>query len=341
MRKLKWVVIGFLALVVAVLAGLYLLGRVGLHQSVSASDDSAFGWQDNWVMVGDDLYAFEEDAINILVLGIDRADELSGDSDFVNYESGQADAIFVVHLSPSEEKISILAIPRNSMVDIDIYDDKDQLRGTVFDQICLQYPYAGGGNYGCAKMKESVSRLLYGLPINGVVAISYGVVNDLVDKVGGVDVVALESLDTWYGSFEEGEELHLSGEMVWAYLKERNKMVMGSPTMRLERQKQFLAALGKKMIDEVKCNPTIVNFLYLTAKPYMVTDISMGEVMYLATELASYTLDDVDVCSLQGEDVKEPVVVDGMETANYYDNYYLDEDNINETMIKMFLTAVE
>ncbi len=300
----------------------------------------ALQWQENWVALGDKVYAYEEEAINLLVLGVDKAGELTMETDYEKWSGGQTDAIFVVHLSPQERRVAILGIPRNSMVDVDIYDGEGHIKETVYDQICLQYAYAGGGEPGLAKIKETVSSLLYGLPIHGTVAVSYGAVGQLNDMVGGVDVVALESLKTPYGSYEKGDALHLEGEFVLAYVKARDMEVVGSPTLRLERQKQYLTALVGKVKGEIKENPMLVKELYTTAVPYMNTDVTLDEVVYLAAQAADYRFDGNDIYLLQGEDRMAPVVKDGKETGDYYDDYYLDEGNVRETMIKVFYREV-
>ncbi len=297
-------------------------------------------WQENWVALGDKVYAYEEEAINLLVLGVDKAGKLTMETDYEEWSGGQTDAIFVVHLSPQERRVAILGIPRNSMVDVDIYDGENHIKETVYDQICLQYAYAGGGNPGLEKIKETVSSLLYGLPIHGTVAVSYGAMSKLNDMVGGVDVVALESLKTPYGSYEKGDALHLEGEFVLAYVKARDMEVMGSPTLRLERQKQYLTALIGKVKGEIKENPMLVKELYTTAVPYMNTDVTLDEVVYLAAQAADYKFDGNDIYLLQGEDKAVPIVKDGKETGDYYDDYYLDEENVRETMIKVFYREV-
>lgn len=301
---------------------------------------NALQWQENWVAVGDKVYAYEEEAVNLLILGVDKAGKLTMETDYEEWASGQTDAIFVAHLSPQEQKVSLLGIPRNSMVDIDIYDSEDHIKNTVLDQICLQYAFAGGGEPGLAKIKDTVSGLLYGLPIHGVVAIGYDAIPKLNDMVGGVDVVALESLNTSYGSYEKGEKLHLEGNLVLAYVKERDKETLGSPTMRLERQKQYLTSLIGKLKGELKENPLLVKNLYTTAAPYMNTDVTLAETVYLAAQAADYGFDGNDFYLLQGEDKEVPIIEDGKDTGDYFDDYYLDEENVRETMIKVFYREV-
>ena len=53
------------------------------------------------------------------------------------------------------------------MVNVEIFNVESEHVETIYNQICLQYGYAGGGELGLQKMKESVSELMCGLPIQG------------------------------------------------------------------------------------------------------------------------------------------------------------------------------
>lgn len=301
---------------------------------------STVQWQDDWIALDGKVYSYDDSCINLLVLGIDKAGKMKEETDYEKWGAGQADAIFLVSINPAAEKISIIGIPRNTMMDIDIYDGEDHVAETVFDQICLQYPYAGGSMPGIEKVKEKISGLFYGLPIHGAFAVGYDAVSKVNDMVGGVDVVALETLETRYGNYKEGELLHLEGEFVLAYVKVRNMDILGSPTMRLERQKQYLTALLAKVKEEVKKNPAIAAGMYRAASEYMVTDVTLDKAVYLAAQAAGYRFDQNDIHLLRGEDRAVPIVKDGVETQDYYDDYYLDEESLKSTMAEVFYTEV-
>lgn len=297
-------------------------------------------WQDDWVALDGKVYSYDDSCINLLVLGIDKEGKLTGETDFEDWGEGQADAIFVVSINPAEEEINIIGIPRNTMMDIDIYDREGHVAKTVFDAACLQYPYAGGGAPGIEAMKAKISELLCGLPIHGSFAVGYDAVAVINDMAGGVDVTALETLNTSYGNYQEGEKLHLEGEFVLAYVKARNMEVLGSPTMRLERQKQYLTALLAKVKEEVKKNPAVAGKMYSAVSDYMVTDVTLDKAVYLAAQAAGYRFDGNAIRLLQGEDKAAPIVKDGVETKDYYNEYYLDEESLKKTMTDVFYTEV-
>ena len=298
-------------------------------------------WQEDWVAIDGKVYSYDSNRINLLVLGVDKKGKMDREPDYEKWLSGQTDAIFVVSIDPTDKSVSVIGVPRNSMTNVDVYDSEEHISRTIFDQICLQYPYAGGAGHGLEKTKEAVSKLLYNLPIHGAVAVGYEAMNRINDMAGGVDVVALESLDTPFGSYEKGESLHLEGKYVLAYVKSRDVSVIGSPTMRLERQKQYLTALAGKMKDKVKENPMIVKEMYDAVSGYINTDIGIDEMVYLAAQAAGYRFSGEDIHLLEGDDKAVPIVKDGKETGDFYDDLYLDEGNLKETMIEVFYKEVE
>lgn len=302
---------------------------------------STLQWQEDWVAIDGKVYSYDSSRINLLVLGVDRAGKLGKEPDYEKWLSGQTDAIFVVSIDPEDKSVSIIGVPRNSMINIDIYDREGHIARTVFDQICLQYPYAGGAGPGLEKASEAVSSLLYGLPIHGAAAVGYDAVSRVNDMAGGVDVVALESLDTAFGSYREGESLHLEGEYVLAYVRGRNTGVIGSPTMRLMRQKQYLAALADKVKGEIRKNPLLFKEMYEAVSGYINTNIGIDELVYLAVQASGYQFGGEDIYLLQGEDKAVPIVKDGKETGDFYDDLYLDEEKLKETVIEVFYKEVK
>ena len=297
-------------------------------------------WQDDWVALNGKAYEYDEDIINLLFLGIDRSGSISTETKLDNWEAGQADAIFVLSMNPNKKTIRIVGIPRNSMVGVDIYDQNAREMETIHNQICLQYGYAGGGGNGLNAMREASSKLLYDLPIHGVFAIGYDAVSIINDKVGGVTVDVLEDMPEKNRAFVLGNTVHLNGSMALQYVRERDYYQLGSPTLRLKRQKQYITALIQAAKACVKENPLIVTELYNSITSYMNTDVTLDEAVYLVRQALDYQFDSDSFYLLQGDDVSVPFTrKDG--TEDFYDDYYLREDSIRQTMIDAFYDEVK
>lgn len=297
-------------------------------------------WQDDWVALDGKAYEYDEDIINLLFLGIDRAGSISTETNLDNWKAGQADAIFILSLNPDKKTIRIVGIPRNSMVDVDIYDQNARQMETIHNQICLQYGYAGGGENGLHAMKDAASRLMYDLPIHGAFAIGYDAVSIINDKVGGVDVEVLEDMPEKNKAFVLGNTVHLDGKLALQYVRERDYYQLGSPTLRLKRQKQYITALIQAAKTCVKQDPLLVTDLYNSITKYMNTDVTVDEAVYLVRQALDYQFDGDSFYLLQGDDVSVPFTrKDG--TEDFYDDYYLREDSIRQVMIDAFYDEVK
>lgn len=301
-------------------------------------------WQDNWIAIDGKVYAYNEECINLLVLGVDKPGALRQETDYENWESGQTDAIFLVSLNPATKYIYIVGIPRNSMVNVDVYDEENHKLDTVYDQICLQYAFAGGGQAGLDRVKKSVSELFYGLPIHGAFAIGYDAVSVINDMAGGVDVEVLEDLQKENKALVKGETVHLDGKLALDYVRSRNYGELGSPTQRLKRQKQYLTVLIEKLRGEVKKNPILVKDMYSAVARYMNTDVTLEEVVYLAAEALDYQFGPDSFQLLEGEDKAVPIPEEklrpGENAEPFYNDYYLEEDSIKQVMRNIFYEEV-
>lgn len=305
------------------------------EESVGQTDEQL----DGWMVYNNTAYKYNEDTMNFLLMGIDSKGTMSSQEDFSYEGPGQADAIFLVSLNTKDKKLSIIGIPRNSMVELEIYNEQKQCTGTIYNQICLQYAYAGGSVLGLAKMKESVSDLLYQLPIHGACAINMDAIGVIVDMLGGIEVTVPEDLTSLNPTYVKGSKLTLNKDNAWLYLKYRDTSVLGSPTTRLARQKEFMKAAINIAISKVKSNPTIVSDIYKAVLPYMNTDISLNEAVYLATQLVGYSISNDSFYQLVGYDKKVEYTKENGQKS-FFDDYYLDEDSIKDIFTKVFYTEV-
>lgn len=300
---------------------------------------STVKWEDDWIAYDGKIYEYNEDIINLLFLGIDKHGLLEKETDFSNWDAGQADAIFVLSLNPESKTMKIVAVPRNSMVNLNVYDEDGNVEEQIRNQICLQYGYAGGGENGMTEVKRAVSELLYNLPIHAVTSIAYDAIPIMNDTIGGVDVVVLEDITHYDSTMVEGENVHLMGEHAYLYIQYRDVTSVGSPTARLQRQKQYLLAFIQQAKKQFREDALIVAQMYDALTEYMWTDITLDEAVYLATEVLDYTIELDSIHLLKGEDkITAYINEDGEE--DFFDDYYLNEDGIKQTLIDVFYDEV-
>lgn len=301
--------------------------------------ESIVQWQDDWVAYEGKVYEYNENTINILLLGIDQSGRLSGETDLSDWSAGQADTIFLVSLNQGQKSVSIIGIPRNSMVSVDIYNEEKECIDTIYNQICLQYGYAGGGELGLMKMKDCVSELMYQLPIHGVCAISFNAISIMTDMLDGIEVTVPDDMTELNTSYSQGARVTLTGKNVVNYLRYRNYNQLGSPTTRLTRQKDFMQAAISKGIAKLKSNPMFVSDVYQAIVPYMNTDITLDRAVYLGAEAIDYRITGDSFYQLTGED-KQVDFTTKTGSQDFYDDYYLDDDALQKIIMEVFYHEV-
>ncbi len=302
--------------------------------------NAGVAWQDDWVVYDGKVYEYRDDMLNFLLLGIDHDGSLSTETKLSDWNAGQADTIFLVSLNQTDKEISVIGIPRNAMVDVEIYNSESERVETIFNQICLQYGYAGGGELGLQKMKESVSELMCGLPIHGACAVSFNAISLITDRLGGIEVVVPDDMTQYDKAFAQGSTQILTGKNVIDYLRYREYKTLGSPTIRLVRQKEFMRVAMGRVMQEIKNNPVFVTDIYKSVKAYMNTDISVDEAVYIASKALDCTLAEQSFYQLSGEDRAEYFVREnGVE--DFYNDYYIDKDALQKIMFEVYYREVK
>ena len=286
-------------------------------------------WQEGWVKYQDAVYAYNEEILTFLIMGIDKLEdvkEAEGGTD-----GGQADALFLVVLNPKDKSIRVVAINRNTMTDVDIYDNNGEYESTVKAQIAIQHGFGDGMERSCEYQEKAVGNLFYQLPIHGYAAVNMSAISTINDVVGGVDVTIPEYLAGFNEEFVEGRTLHLMGENAFWYVKYRDTDTFGSADMRLDRQKQYLTGFIDVAKQAVHKEPSVAIDLYQAVKPQMITDVSLDEVAYLAPILAEYSYDAEGFYTLPGETVM----------GEQYEEFYPDEDAMFEMILDVFYEKVQ
>ena len=276
-------------------------------------------------------YVYNEDIITILFMGVDRLLE-SEDGETANEESvigtnGQADTLVLGVIDKKNEKISFINVSRDTIADIDIYNVNNEFLRSEKRQICLQYAYGDGRETSCEYVVNALQRYLYGMPINAYAAIDYDAIAILNDAVGGVEVNVLEDLSSGrYAELVEGKNVTLFGDMAEYYCRTRDSYSVDANNYRMARQKQYLMAFMQKALELVRADLGISLELYNTAKPYMITDIGVNEVTYLATTVTGYGIETDAIKSIPGE-----VVLEEDHAA-----FYADETALYELILNTF-----
>ncbi len=309
MKKKILIIILILANLLLVLFLISYLGGMNLYRKVNM-DEQAVGYQ--------------ESIINILIMGIDKEGE-SREAGF-GESGGQSDAIFLMVLNPEKEEIEIVSIHRNTMTMIDIYDIHGEFVKQDVAQIALQYGYGNGKEESGERAVAAVSNLLGGIPIHAYVALNMDAIYYLNDAVGGVEVLIEEDMTDDYGSLIEGERVLLSGASAYAYLRSRDITEFDSASNRLDRQLEYLEGFLQKAKEVLPQNPGLVVDLYQILEKYMVTDISIEEILYLVSTYSSYRFSVDNIHSIPGTVVR----------GEQYEEFHVNQEELEVFIQDMF-----
>jgi anionic cell wall polymer biosynthesis LytR-Cps2A-Psr (LCP) family protein len=116
-------------------------------------------------------------------MGIDKTGKVKTVESGV--DGGQADLIMLAVFNPHTKNVSLITINRNTMTEIDVYDDNGDYIGSGQGQICLQHGYGDGAELSCERTEKAVSNLFYNLPIHGYLSINMGAIKAINSAVGG------------------------------------------------------------------------------------------------------------------------------------------------------------
>ena len=302
------IIFGILVLLLATAVGAYFyLNKKGEAQlkknqsiaSITAPEEASSEDDGKTIVYNGAKYKYNEDNINILFMGVDRDMQDTGEK--VIGENGQADVLIWAALDSKTGHLSLINISRDAMVDVNKYNVEDKYLGTDKMQLCLAYSYGDGKEKSCENTLQSVSRLMYGMPVNAYVAIDYSAIAPLNDAIGGVTVNVLEDLTQSDSALKAGETVTLHGEQAQTYVRSRNTEVLDSNNQRMERQKQYIDAFLQQAISQTKKNPTLPVTLYNDVSDYMVTNISASEVTHLATLMIQNGVSGGDILTVPGE----------------------------------------
>lgn len=307
-------------------------GERGMHQNISSVSTEMESGDDGLVWYNGKAYEYNDQVITILCMGIDQRTPEIEEKDYVSGESGQADSIFLVVLDPVSHQLKVIAVSRDTMTEVPAFDYKGNYLGESVNHLGLAYAYGNGKDTSCRYMVDAVSRLFYGIPVNGYAAFNMETISALNDAVGGVTVTVPEEegLSAANKKLIPGATVTLTGDMAETFVRYRDTEVHGSNNMRMARQKQFLLSFFAQAVSAVKKDVSLPVTLYQEFSREMVTDIGLDNAVYLITEAADLSFTENDLVILQGESREGSV----------YDEVYVDDQALYELILDTFYTEV-
>jgi LCP family protein required for cell wall assembly len=204
--------------------------------------------------------AIDPNIMNILVIGLD-SNKPGG--------NGRDDVNMVVSIDRKNNTIKLVSLLRDTLVPIEGHD---------WNRLNSTYAFGGPG------LTINTINKVYKLDIQRYVKIDFFALQDIIDAVGGVDVILKDKEITYLRSFgfnvSRGAGVkHLDGKTALAYSRIRE---IDTDFQRTQRQRNVLsAALGRTRALGVVQAIDLMNKLL----PEVKTNISTGDAISLAREV--------------------------------------------------------
>lgn len=223
--------------------------------------------------------ALREGCYNILICGTDG-------------DGLRTDTIMIAHLDANEHTVALLSIPRDTPIQ------------TSSGLMKINSVYAGGKQEGMQWLCTRLNSLL-GFPVDGYVLIDLEAFEKTVELVGGVDFDVPQDMN--YD--DETQDLHihlkkglqhLNGEQAMGLVRYR-KGYASQDIQRTQVQQQFLRALAKQCLSVA--NLTKLKDFADIFSTYVLTDLSVGNMLWFGTELMQCDFDQMQTFTAEGEGV--------------------------------------
>ncbi|MCL2324197.1 MAG: LCP family protein [Actinomycetia bacterium] len=218
---------------------------------------------------------------NILLMG---GDKRPGDT------AWRSDVMILARVDPKKKKVWMVSIPRDYKAEIDGY-------GT--DKINAAFAY------GQEPLAIKTVEQLTGQPVNHVMTVDFVGFENVIDALGGIKMDVPQAIDDPQADYSKGKTASvidagvqiLDGAHALTLMRSRHTYADGDFT-RMKVQQLFF----KSLVDQLSSTPkshllSVVN----TSSRYVTTDMSLGDLMDLATVFKGLKSDHLYTTTLPGE----------------------------------------
>lgn len=322
MNKQKKIIVVLIVVAVAMVASLFGYGiwrKYTAKETVNEGEAEVYE-DSSYITYKGKKYEYNHSLKNILFMGVDKPEQME---ETQVGQGGQADTLILMSMNRDNKTTTLLQIPRDAMTDIDIYDMNGTYLSTERGQISLQYAYGDGKNKSCRMMMETVSDLLYEVPVDSYLAMSVDGIAEVTTLMGGVTLTVPKDYTHIDPAFKAGETIALAGEQAEKYVRYRDVEVAGSNIERIERQEQFMEALARQIQGK---DTGWYQQLLQETQEYLTIDLSLDEV----DRMKSYQMAE-QIEKVPGE----------TQSGGEHDEFIVDNEKLQDLIIKLFYKPVE
>lgn len=274
-------------------------------------------------------YQYNSLITTVLYAGIDSEGRLEPLGTYT--DAPRADTISLAIFNKKNGKMTVMSFSRDTMTEIRRYTVNGKDRGTYVSHLGLAYTYGDGGEVSCENLREAVSELLGGIPIDEYVVTNRSSLPGINALVGGVTVtVPGDELAELYPEFQKGATVTLDETNVEAYLRTRDTEEAFSNTARMEWQRSYMTAYMEKLQVLLQTNTADIWEKIQDMDDYLQTSITKNKYLSLASLLTQVSFDADGYYVPEGQDAE----------GELHDEFYVDEEALREKVIELFYEEV-
>jgi len=269
---LRWVAVGAVVIVAAGTLGAYLKYRAVYDSITRVTVPST--------ALGHRPPVYSTDSLNILVYGDDNRSGLTPHQQYVlrtgHDQSNNTDTIMLVHISPGRHRLTVVSIPRDTMVPVYECDSGPGFTGqqaNPYGAVQINSLLQTGGPTCLWKTVEQLT----GVRIDHFIGIGMLGFVKVVNDLGGVNVcVPFNVKDPVSGLNLKSGEQHITGIQALAFWRTREDLGDGSDLQRIQRDQFMSAQVVKGVLHSgLLSNPIRLLRIVSDAAAALTTDAGM------------------------------------------------------------------
>lgn len=309
------IIVAILLLVLVLLySGLQILESTVLRHGTGAAEPTS-----SKTILRDGVEYFPRQDITVVLLtGIDEEGPVQDSGSYNN--PGEADMVSLLIFDEGQQKLNILSLNRDTMLEMPMLGIGGKPAGTMYGQLALAHTYGSGLEDSSENLCQTVSDFLYGIQIDYYVTLNMDAIGILNDAVGGVTVTVTDDFSEIDPTITMGE-VTLRGEQALRYVRTRQGVGSQLNLNRMERHQEYMTGFMNAMQDCLNQDSAFVAGVYSDVSDYMVTNCSMKILSALMERYRQYGLG--DVVSVEGENVK----------GEQFMEYYVDEEKLDSVIL--------
>lgn len=278
-NKRRFITIAVLTVVLITVIGTGIAFYYNMNNPENLFDDIEVNPEENDEIIVNEQ--FDDSKINILFYGLDKNKYRETEA---HYEVYRSDTIMVVTIDLELDTVDVVSIPRDTYATIYNRNGKDKIN-TAFYYGQIDAPTKDERmDYGVEYLLNTASDVLGNIPINYYIGITdMGVVNEIVDEIGGVEVDVLHTLYADKGKDKSTVEIPagvqtLNGKQLQYYA--RYRMYPLGDIDRVANQQHIIKAL----LDNMKRTNSLVKLpkIYGMVSEKLDTNLSLKQITALS-----------------------------------------------------------